>query len=345
MSKIFVSCGQYTQAEKSLGKAIVEMTKAITGLDTFFAEEVHDLNGLDSNILGALRDCDGFITILHPRGQIVRPDGTTHIRASVWIEQEIAIATYIKRVEKKTLPVIAFVHESVGREGLRDLLHLNPKSFTSETEVLAALPELLQSWKTLSSSDIRLQLQYGPRSREQEHWIRQLSVSLVNDTNQRITSYNCEVRLPAGLLKHWSSTYPVEVKSEDGRYRCFSFDEKFRKVIPPRKTELLISFSTCTQCAVDHTGEVPAIGSAFVAESVIEAKVWIDGREYSAAKTIKELSEDAEATGRTILSDVAGRRDSKPATMHRLVPELVPAPLWGNQCLSSVGTVIALETD
>jgi hypothetical protein len=42
----------------------------------------------------------------------------------VWIEQEIAIATYIQRIEKRTLPIIAFKHESVGRERIRDLLHL-----------------------------------------------------------------------------------------------------------------------------------------------------------------------------------------------------------------------------
>ena len=297
MSKIFVSCGQYTENEKSLGKAIVRMTKAITGMEAFFAEEVQDLNGLDSNILGALRDSAAFITIMHPRGKIIRPDGSTHIRASVWIEQEITIATYIQRVEKKPLPVIAFVHESVGREGIRDLLHLNPISFTDETEVLAALPELLQHWRTLTSSGIRVQLQSGGRSMEQEHWIRQLSISLVNDSNQRITSLNCQVRLPAGILKHWSASYPTEVKSDEQRYRCFSFDETFKGPIPPRTTGLLISFSYCTRCAAEQSGEAPAIAAALVGESVVEAKVWLDGREYIAAKTIKELSDDAEARG------------------------------------------------
>jgi len=34
-----------------------------------------------------------------------------------------------------------------------------------------------------------------------------------------------------------------------------------------------------------------------VEESVVEAKVWIDGREYSAAKTIRELCEDVQARG------------------------------------------------
>jgi hypothetical protein len=149
---IFVSCGQFTDEEKSLGKSIVKMVKAITGSDAFFAEEVQDLNGLDSNILAALRDCAGFITVMHPRGKIIRPDESTHIRASVWIEQEIAIATYIQRVEKRSLPVIAFIHKSVGREGIRDLLHLNPIVFSHENDILESLPELLQPWTTLKSA-------------------------------------------------------------------------------------------------------------------------------------------------------------------------------------------------
>ena len=110
---IFVSCGQYTKTEKSLSRKIAKLVKDISGLDAFFAEDVQDLSGLESNILDALHNCARFITVMHPRGRIVRPNGTDHVRASVWIEQELAIATYIQRMEKRPLPVIAFVHESV----------------------------------------------------------------------------------------------------------------------------------------------------------------------------------------------------------------------------------------
>src|SRR6185437_4721221 len=114
---IFVSCGQYTQEEKRLGKQITEMVKDDTGLDAFFAENVQNLSGLDESILVALHNCAAFIVVLHARGTIERPDGPSLVRASVWIEQEIAIATYIERVEKRVLPIIAFKHASVGREG------------------------------------------------------------------------------------------------------------------------------------------------------------------------------------------------------------------------------------
>jgi hypothetical protein len=298
MGKIFVSCGQFTDAEKVLGKAIVRAVKDITGADAFFAETVQDLNGLDANILEALRDCSAFITVLHPRGKIARPDQSTNIRASVWIEQEIAIATYIQRVEKRALPVIAFIHQSVGREGIRDLLHLNPIPFSDEAEILAALPELLQRWKALPGSGIRLLLESGGRTREQEHWIRRLGVRLANDSAQRISSFNCLVRLPAGILKHWSAVYPSEVPSDDQRYRCFSFDETFkRSAIPPRTVTELINLPYCTACAAEHTGESPAIAASVVGESKAEVKIWIDGREYSVVNTIKSLSIDAEARG------------------------------------------------
>ena len=118
---IFVSCGQYSTAEKELGKQICTMVRTLTKCEPFFAEDVHDLNGLDANILNALHDCVGFITVMHPRGEIKRTKDTI-VRASVWIEQEIAIATYIHRIEKRSLPIIAFKHKSVSREGIRDLL-------------------------------------------------------------------------------------------------------------------------------------------------------------------------------------------------------------------------------
>jgi len=45
---IFISCGQYSDAEKRLGKLIAEMVKNLTGFEVLFAEDVQDLNGLDA---------------------------------------------------------------------------------------------------------------------------------------------------------------------------------------------------------------------------------------------------------------------------------------------------------
>jgi len=256
MGKIFVSCCQFTDAEKIVGKEIVRIVKALTGIDAFFAEEVQDLNGLDSNIFGELRDCVGFIIVIHPRGKITRPDCSAHTRASVWIEHQIAIATYIQRVERRTLPVIAFIHKSVGREGLRDLLHLNPIFFNEESEIISALPERLAAWKSLTGASIRLQLQF-PRARtELEHRIRYMIVSVVNGSNQRITSFNCEVRLPvASRSTGIRKAFPAEIKRDDPRFSCYRFDELYKSAIAPHATEELIVLPCCITCARADTGE------------------------------------------------------------------------------------------
>jgi hypothetical protein len=291
---VFVSCGQFTEAEKRLGSQIVSLVRTLTGLDAFFAEEVQDLNGLDSNLLVALRDCAGFITVMHPRGRIFRPDGSEHVRASVWIEQEIAIATYIQRVERRELPVIAFIHESVGREGIRDLLHLNPIPFADESNVLAALPARLENWRSFRATGIRVRLKSVNANYQEGHPIRRLEVTLVNDSNHSIDRLNGMICLPAAILAHWTATYPTEVKSNDPHKRCFRFDERQAgHSISPHETRRLIFFDYCTKCAL-----VPAGGiAALVAESTVDAKLWIDGREYTDQRTVKGLAEDREDTG------------------------------------------------
>ena len=291
---IFISCGQFTEAEKRLGKEIAVMVKKLTGLEPFFAEEVQDLNGLDSNILSALRDCVAFITVLHPRGVITRPDKSEHIRASVWIEQEIAIATYIHRVEKRELPIIAFKHVSVGREGIRDLLHLNPIEFTNEAEVLATLPARLEKWNFLrTASGIELKLESVKTQQQEGHTVRRLRVTLVNDTSERVTEYDCEIRLPASILKHWDATYPTEVAKGDPVWRSFRLSDDQMGLLRPREQKVLAVFDYCTKCADEAVGQTPGE----VASSTIAAKIWINGREYSDSKTIQELAADAERRG------------------------------------------------
>lgn len=292
---IFISCGQFTDAEKRLGKQIAQMVRSLTNCEPFFAEEVQDLNGLDTNILEALRNCVAFIVVLHPRGDITRPDGSVLTRASVWIEQEIGIATYIRRMEKRELPIIAFKHSSVGLEGIRGLVQLNPIEFTNEEKVWRTLPELLTKWKSLAPSGIHLKLTTVKNCEHANHALRTLVVTLVNETSKRISAYDCEVRIPVGLLKHRDGKLLSEIKSDELNRRRFKFDETVRgsakeRVLMPHDEMVLMTFDYCTQCAFEDCGRIAAL----VAEAVIDAKVWIDEREYSITKTVQKLAEDAE---------------------------------------------------
>ncbi len=290
---IFISCGQYTDAEKQLGKQISEMVRTLTDCEPFFAEEVQDLNGLDANILSALHECVGFITVMHPRGEIRRSNDFI-VRASVWIEQEIAIATYIQQVEKRTLPIIAFKHKSVGREGIRDLLHLNPFEFTDETEILTELPKRLAAWRTLKPSGVELQLTSKTAGRQQEHDIRRLEITLVNASNRVIEKYEFEARLPSALLKHWSTNYPTEVRCNVPGLRCFRFDQNGRGALRPHDgLQYPITFEYCTVCAVpEHESRL--VGNALVSEMVLGATAWVEGNEYVVEKTIKQLAIERE---------------------------------------------------
>src|ERR1035437_3428520 len=157
MSKphIFVSCGQRTEEEKRLGEAICKAIRDHGVFDCFFAEAQHSLNGLHENILDALTKSDGFITVIHRRGNVsyglVKHEPLD--RASVWIEQEIAIAAYIQRTTKNDLLTAAYIEKGVGREGLRELLHLNPLEFTSDEEIILDLKSKLATWHKSSASD------------------------------------------------------------------------------------------------------------------------------------------------------------------------------------------------
>jgi len=290
---IFVSCGQFTVAEKRLGKAIRKMVTDETSYDAFFAEEVQDLNGLDENILNALRDCIAFITVLHPRGEIFRPDGSKHIRASVWIEQEIAIATYIKRVQKRPLPVVAFIHSSVGLEGLRSLLHLNPIPFETDEQVLNILPERLRALNAVAVAAVVLSIgSTGCVRTEDDHAIKQLIFSIYNDSDSRIEKMNGQIRIPADILKHDSRIANMdEEKQTDRRYRVFRFDERHVKPVPPKSLRNLTWFDYCRQCAVNETRQ-GFIGSMLVDEYQIEMTLWIDGQKYHKLKTLKELAQE-----------------------------------------------------
>lgn len=296
-NSIFISCGQFTEAERRLGREIASLVTELTGHDSFFADQVQDLGGLDTNILDALRDCVALIVVMHPRGTITH-EGSSRVRASVWIEQELAIATYIQRVDKRPLPIIAFIHRDVGREGIRDLLILNPIPFGGDADVLGELRKRLPHWRSLQPFGIHIELKSDKRSPQDEHPVRQLSVALVNDAPRRITAYTCDIWIPSIVLKHEDKLYYGEshhiARPHHRHFRLTENDVGSSKprVIEPRDKSVLAIFDYCTRCAATFA-EFPSS----IAEEAIEVTASIDGREYTQSKTIKELAIEAENRG------------------------------------------------
>lgn len=135
---IFVSCGQYSEQERRLGLEITSLIENSTDYRAYFAEKQEDLEGLSRNIFGALNKCVGFVAVMHHRGDVQTPSGH-HQRASVWIEQEIAITAFLRQVLDREIEVAVYFQEGIRREGVREQLILNPTPFSKDDEVLADL--------------------------------------------------------------------------------------------------------------------------------------------------------------------------------------------------------------
>jgi hypothetical protein len=150
-AKVFISCGQVTEAEKNLGSAVCDLIRELTPYEPYFAQNQTNLEGLTKNILEALNDAVGLVAIMHPGGKVSSLGDGQHTRASIWIEQEIAIAAFITQVLKRQVRVAAYVHQYVEREGMREQLQLNPHRFIRDDEVLVHLRSVLPEWVDLGS--------------------------------------------------------------------------------------------------------------------------------------------------------------------------------------------------
>ena len=72
---------------------------------------------------------------MHHRGRVQTLD-RVQIRASVWIEQEIAIAAFLSQAQGKVLPCAVYIQEGIALEGARHQLLLGPTSFKDDGEVV-----------------------------------------------------------------------------------------------------------------------------------------------------------------------------------------------------------------
>lgn len=135
-SLVFISCGQYSANEISLGKKLAAAVSEFTVYEPYFAENQNSLRGLSNHIFKALDRCAYLVAVMHHRGNVETLNGSTHTRASIWIEQEIAIAAFLTEIRDKEIPVILYIQKGIKREGIREQLKLNPIEFTSDDEVL-----------------------------------------------------------------------------------------------------------------------------------------------------------------------------------------------------------------
>lgn len=133
---VFVSCGQYSEKERRLGEDIRNLVASMRpDVEPYYAQAESTVDGLSQNILRRLHEAAGLICVMHQRGRVFHDAAHVGTRASVWIEQEIAIAAFMKQVLRRETSVVLYVQKGVCLEGLRSVLHLNPCEFTVEQDV------------------------------------------------------------------------------------------------------------------------------------------------------------------------------------------------------------------
>ena len=151
---IFISCGQLTGDEKSLGLAVKSAIDATPGFEAYFAETVHDLEALGRNIFDALGQCSGAVVFLHERGTVLDGSGSEwgH-RSSVWVNQEIAILAYRQFLESRQLPILVFKDERVKLEGAMTALIVNPLPILGAAEIVKRVRSWLEDQSFSTASD------------------------------------------------------------------------------------------------------------------------------------------------------------------------------------------------
>jgi hypothetical protein len=147
---VFISCGQYTEEERAVGSRVSELIRNYTNYVPYFAQDQQSFEGLSEGIIAALHKMSGMVVVMHKRGDVATPDGTIQ-RGSVWIEQEIAIAASLQQ-RGHSINVRAYAASGIAREGLRQLLQLNPVEFTDNDEVLKHFEQLLRNGEFVLAS-------------------------------------------------------------------------------------------------------------------------------------------------------------------------------------------------
>jgi hypothetical protein len=200
---VFISCGQFTPEEINLGQDLAAAVAELTEFEGYFAQNQSTLEGLSQHILGALNRCCGFVAVMHQRGTVQTVHGE-HVRGSVWVEQEIAIAAFLQQAQKRNLAVAVYLKKGIKREGIRDQLLLGGVEFESEAEVLKDLKTKIANGtfkpvRLPPPKDVEVELGYKTLSSLGVHRYR-LDLVVCNIGSEPLTEYWVDLLFPKAVL-------------------------------------------------------------------------------------------------------------------------------------------------
>lgn len=195
---IFVSCGQFSDAEKTVGVLLKSAIDRTSGFRAYFAEAVHDLESLAKHVFDGIQQCSGAIVILQDRGAVTQADGTVwgH-RSSVWVNQEIAILAYRQTFEARKLPILAFVDAAVKLEGAMTSLVVNPIPLPTDTALTTRVAEWLRTEQFADQSNELFQSKWDQITEPARRVLAILIAEGGNGVKQAIVRQAFSQRYPA----------------------------------------------------------------------------------------------------------------------------------------------------
>lgn len=215
--RIFVSCGQLTQEEKNFGRAISKLIEE-QGMIGFFAQEAHEATDLYTYLFKELQRCDAYVAVLQNRGLVQYPGFDPIKRASVWIEQEIAVMFYRCFLLGRAIPMRVYMERGLRREGFITVSIINPIEFDEGREVLKELEDWLKG-PTFKEEPVLARRESVFRSRtaglEEKYWI----------LLELIAAHSPEPGVDASVVqikKDFESTWPEARTREKYTDTCMS---------------------------------------------------------------------------------------------------------------------------
>jgi hypothetical protein len=144
-ARVFISCGQGDAREKGIGLKVFDHFDT-RGFLPYFAERVHSPESLTEHVFKNLSESEYFLFIDFEREEFT--DDKT--RGSLFVSQEIAIATYLK------IPGVGFYEKRIKREGILNYQIYNAIPFSDEAELYGQLEKVTGEWDVNSVNELRL---------------------------------------------------------------------------------------------------------------------------------------------------------------------------------------------
>lgn len=169
-ARVFISCGQRSSREKSIGNAVEKYFRE-RGFEAYFAERMHSPEGLTDHIFRFLQSSEYFVFIDFKRDAL----DDKSFRGSLFVNQEIALATYLK------IQGMGFMEKGVRREGVLDYQIWNPIEFETGSDILSRLSQETSTWDANSVNELFIDYDHSKVSR---------NVTITNNNNKPLSDWH-----------------------------------------------------------------------------------------------------------------------------------------------------------